>query len=115
MTYYIRALSLSPGNEQMLYWGRNGVTDPGSRNYMGMDSPAAEAVITQMLNAPDQQGFVAATHALDRILTAGRYVIPFSYSKFSRLAHAKELKFPQRLPVYGDWLGFQPDVWWYEQ
>tara|TARA_R110002096_G_scaffold13376_16_gene47512 strand:- start:1195 stop:3012 length:1818 start_codon:yes stop_codon:yes gene_type:complete len=115
MTYYIRALSLSPGNEQMLYWGRDGVTEPGSRNYMGMDSPAAEAIITAMLNAPDQAEFVAATRALDRILTAGRYVIPFSFSKYSRIAHVKELKFPQRLPIYGDWPGFQPDVWWYEQ
>lgn len=115
MTYYIRALSLSPGNEQMLYWGRTGVTEPGSRNYMGIDSPAVEAVIDQMLNAADQTEFVAATHGLDRILTAGRYVIPFSFSKYSRLAHVKQLKFPQRLPVYGDWPGFQPDVWWYEE
>jgi len=115
MTSYIRALSLSPGNEQMLYWGHNGVTEPGSRNYMGMDSSAAESVITQMLNAPDQAEFVAATHALDRILTAGRYVIPFSFTKYSRLAHVKQLKFPQRLPIYGDWPGFQPDVWWFEK
>ncbi|MCB2134418.1 MAG: ABC transporter substrate-binding protein, partial [Rhodobacteraceae bacterium] len=32
MTWYTRALSLSPGNEQMLYWGAKGVTEPGTRN-----------------------------------------------------------------------------------
>ena len=58
--------------------------------------------------------YVDAT-ALDRILTAGRYVVPMWYSDISRLAHRAELKFPDRLPLYGDWLGFQPDVWWYEQ
>lgn len=115
MTHFIRSLSLSPGNEQMLYWGSAGVTEPGTRNWMGMNSPAAEAMITAMLNAPDQAGFVAATQALDRILTAGRYVVPLWYSGVSRLAHRKELKYPERLPLYGDWLGFQPDVWWYEQ
>lgn len=115
MTHYIRSLSLSPGNEQMLYWGSKGVTEPGTRNWMGVNSPAVEAMITAMLNAPDQEGFVAATQALDRILTAGRYVVPTWYSDVSRLAHRKELKFPDRLPLYGDWLGFQPDVWWYEQ
>ncbi|MEF9606200.1 ABC transporter substrate-binding protein, partial [Paracoccus sp. PXZ] len=43
MTWFERGLSLSPGNEQRLYWGREGVTKPGSRNWMGMDSPAAAA------------------------------------------------------------------------
>lgn len=115
MTHYIRSLSLSPGNEQTLYWGSAGVTEPGTRNWMGMNSPAAEAMINTMLNAPDAQDFAAATQALDRILTTGRYVVPTWYSDVSRLAHVKELKFPERLPLYGDWLGFQPDVWWFEQ
>lgn len=115
MTHYIRSLSLSPGNEQMLYWGGNGVTEPGTRNWMGVNSPAAEAMIQAMLSAPDQESFVAATQALDRILTAGRYVVPMWYSAVSRLAHRKELKYPERLPLYGDWLGFQPETWWYEQ
>jgi peptide/nickel transport system substrate-binding protein len=52
--------------------------------------------------------------ALDRILTAGRYVIPIHTSSFSRLAHVKEIKYPDRLPMYGDWIGFLPNVWWYE-
>jgi len=26
-------MSLSPGNEQTLYWGSVGVTTPGTRNY----------------------------------------------------------------------------------
>ena len=114
ITHMIRNMSLSPGNEQTFYWGSAGVTEPGSRNLMGMNSPAAEAMIATLLNAKSREDFIAATRALDRILTSGRYVVPFWYSKFSRLAHAKELKFPTTLPAYGDWPGFQPDVWWYE-
>ena len=114
MAWFTRGLSLSPGNEQLLYWGAKGVDEPGSRNWMGMNSPAAEAMIRTMLEARDQDDFIAATRALDRILTAGRYVIPIWYSRTSRLAHARELHFPQRLPLYGDWIGFQPDVWWFE-
>lgn len=112
MTHYVRSLSLSPGNEQMLYWGAAGVTEPGTRNWMGMNSPAAEAMISTMLASTNRDDFVAATQALDRVLTSGRYVIPMWYSGISRLAHAKQLKFPERLPIYGDWLGFQPEVWW---
>ncbi len=114
MTHMIRNMSLSPGNEQVFYWGAAGVTEPGSRNLMGMNVPAAEAMIDTMLNATSQDDFIAATHALDRILTAGRYVVPFWFAKTSRLAHVKELNYPSRLPIYGDWPGFQPDVWWYE-
>lgn len=114
MTWYERALSLSPGNEQMLYWGHQGVTEPGSRNWMGMNSPAAEAMIDEMLNAASAEEFRAATQALDRVLTAGRYVIPVSYSPVSRLAHRVELKYPETVPLYGDWPGFLPETWWYE-
>ncbi len=115
MTSYRRALSLSPGNEQWLYWGSEGVTKPGTRNYMGMDSPAAEAMITALLTSSDMDDFIAATKALDRVLTTGRYVVPTWHSTVSRLAHRKELKYPDRIPMYGDWLGFLPDVWWYEE
>lgn len=114
MAWYTRALSLSPGNEQMLYWGAKGVTEPGSRNWMGMNSPAAEAIIAKMVASTTVEDFTAATQALDRILTAGRYVIPVWYSKVSRLAYSRHLHHPEKLPVYGDWPGFMPDVWWYE-
>ena len=114
MTWYDRALSLSPGNEQMLYWGRAGVTEPGTRNWMGMDSPAAEAMIAEMLTAASPEDYRAAVHALDRILTAGRYVIPAGYSPISRLAHDSALKFPAEIPVYGDYPGFLPETWWRE-
>ncbi|MEM8555203.1 MAG: extracellular solute-binding protein [Pseudomonadota bacterium] len=114
MTFYRRAMSLSPGNEQNLYWGSAGVTEPGTRNWMGMDSPAAEAMIDALLSGSSQEDFIAAARALDRVLTSGRYVIPLWYSRISRIAHASALRYPDRIPLYGDWPGFQPDVWWYE-
>ena len=115
MTSYIRSLSLSPGNEQTLYWGHEGIEKPGTRNWMGMNSPAAEAMIKTMVSAGNRADFVTATQALDRVLTSGRYVIPFWYSNISRMAHKKELHYPEHLPLYGDWLGFLPDTWWYQK
>lgn len=115
MTWYERGLSLSPGNEQLLYWGRSGVTATGSKNWMGMDSPAAEAMIAEMTRARSDADFHAAVRALDRILTAGRYVIPVSHSRISRLAHASRLDYPENTPPYGDWPGFMPETWWQEE
>ena len=115
MTDYGRGLSLSPGNEQNLYWSSQAADTEGSRNLMGMKSPAADAMIEALLTSESQEDFRAATRALDRVLTAGRYVIPIWYNPVSRIAHAKELKYPESLPMYGDFIGFQPDVWWYEE
>jgi peptide/nickel transport system substrate-binding protein len=107
-------MSLSPGNEQTLSWGSAGVTEPGTRNYMGVASPAAEAMIAAMLETRDPAEFTAAVRALDRVLTTGRYVIPFWYSDVSLLAHKADLRYPDVLPVYGDWIGWLPEVWWHE-
>ncbi len=115
MAWYSRGLSLSPGNEQYLYWGKEGINSPGSRNWMGMDNPPAEAMIEKMLAARTKEDFIAAVKALDRVLTSGRYVIPSWFSPVSRIAHVKELKFPDIISIYGDWIGFQPDVWWHEE
>jgi peptide/nickel transport system substrate-binding protein len=115
MTYLWRALSLSPGNEQVLYWGSEVVDVPGARNWMGMTSRAADRMIQTMLRAADSEEFIAATQALDRILTAGRYVIPLWYARTGKIAHSVHLHYPERLPLYGDWPGFQPEVWWYEE
>ncbi|WP_243645093.1 extracellular solute-binding protein [Rhodovulum euryhalinum] len=115
MTFYTIALSLSPGNEQRLYWGAEGVTRPGTRNLMGMASPAAEAMIDALLTAETREDFVAATRALDRVLTTGRYVIPIWYAPTALIAHRATLRYPETLPIYGDWIGFLPDIWWSEK
>ncbi|MCB1396009.1 MAG: ABC transporter substrate-binding protein [Rhodobacter sp.] len=115
MTYMLRPMSLSPGNEQSLYWGSAGVDVPGTRNWAGVDDPAVDAMIATMLEARSREAFTAAVRALDRLLMAGRYVVPFWYSPVSRLAVAQGLHFPDVLPIYGDWTGFLPEVWWYQE
>ncbi|KUP92568.1 extracellular solute-binding protein [Tritonibacter horizontis] len=112
LTFFRRALSLSPGNEQMLYWGSEGADAPGSRNLMGMNSPAAEAMIRHMLTTSSSEEFQAATRGLDRILTSGRYVIPIWQYATSRIAHDANMKLPESLPIYGDGIHFMPEVWW---
>ncbi|MDF0599551.1 extracellular solute-binding protein [Psychromarinibacter sp. C21-152] len=115
MTYYRVALSLSPGNEQEQYWGSEAAETPGTKNWMGMTSPAADAMIREILSSETTDNFLAATRALDRVLTTGRYVIPFYQYNVSRIAHVDELHYPEEIPIYGDWLDWQPFVWWWEE
>ncbi|MDF2232337.1 extracellular solute-binding protein [Albimonas sp. CAU 1670] len=108
------AMSLSPGAEQRFYWGRAGVTQGGTRNYPGIDSPAVEAAIDALLAAATLEDQRAAVRALDRVLTVGRWFVPLWYAPESRIAYRADLHHPERLPLYGDWPGWLPDVWWRE-
>ncbi|WP_298934884.1 extracellular solute-binding protein [uncultured Ruegeria sp.] len=115
ITPFRRAMSLSPGNEQRLYWGSENADAPGTRNLMGVASPAVDGMIDAMLASESREDFVAATRALDRVLTAGRYVIPIWSFDIGRIAHVSTLKFPDTLPIYGDGPQYMPEVWWYEE
>nr|WP_246156538.1 extracellular solute-binding protein [Aquicoccus porphyridii] len=115
MTDFRRDFSLSPGNEQRAYWGSAAADQPGSRNLMGVKSPAIEAMIARMLETGDQDEFTAAVRALDRVLMTGRYVIPTYAFGVARIAHVRQLRYPERLPVYGDGYWFLPDVWWWQE
>lgn len=114
ITHMLRLMSLSPGVEQYLYWGRAGVTQPGTRNLAGLDEPAIEGLLATMTGTEDPETFVAAARALDRVLMATRTMVPFWYAPVSRLAVDGRLRHPERLPLYGDWTGFLPEVWWLE-
>lgn len=115
MTDYRRALSLSPGNEQSLYWGSESAAQDGSRNVMGIQSPAVDALIQALLTSTSQDQFQSTARALDRVLTTGRYVIPIWTYSVGRIAHIKQLKYPSNLPIYGDGVEWMPAVWWYEE
>lgn len=115
MIYYRWGLSLSPGNEQRSYWGCEAGLVDGGRNLHGGCSPAIEAMIDEMLSASSQEDYRAAVRALDRILISGRYVVPFHHNPISRIAYDAELNYPDTIPIYGDWIGWQPDVWWVEE
>ena len=104
-------LSLSPGGEQRFYFGSDGRERPGTRNYMGADEPAIDAAIDALLAAKTAEEHRAAARALDRVLVAGRYVIPLWYQPSDRLAWWKPLAKPKRDPLYG----YRPEVWYSEQ
>lgn len=115
MISFRRALSLSPGNEQRFYWGSAAADQEGSRNLPGIRSPAIDGLIDMMLATDDPLTFQAAVQAMDRVLTAGRYVIPFSSYDIDRIAHIRQMRYPNTIPIYGDGPEWMPQLWWYEE
>ena len=114
MMPFARDLSLSPGNEQYLYWSSDYADAEGTRNMMGLASPAMDAMLDRIMQAKTLDELNAVTRAMDRILMAGRYVIPIYHNGPSRIAHKSTLKKPDNTPIYGDRIGYFPDVWWHE-
>jgi len=93
--------SLSPGNEQMNYWGSVAAAMNGSRNYAGVSSPAVDAIADSIARAATREGLVARTRALDRALMAGHYMIPLFYLGRDLAAVYNGIGRPEKTPVYG--------------
>ncbi len=100
--------SLSPGNEQAFYWGSAAADEPGSRNYMGMRSQAADAMIAALLDARERPAFVAAIRALDRVLMSGIYVIPLYHLPTQWVARWSAIRHPDATSLSG----YLPETWW---
>jgi len=107
MIFNFWSASLSPGNEQAFYWGSESADTEGTRNYMGVQSPAVDAMIAALLEARTRTDFVAAVRALDRVLLSGYYVIPLYHASDQWVARWYDLDHPQIQPNF---LRF--DTWW---
>ncbi|HBH42183.1 MAG TPA: ABC transporter substrate-binding protein, partial [Rhizobiales bacterium] len=68
MIQYFWPVSLSPGNEQSFRWGSEVAVTDGSFNYPGVKSQGVDAMIEAVLKADDDDNFVSAVRALDRVL-----------------------------------------------
>ena len=79
--------STSPGNEQRYFWGSSAADMAGSQNYAGIKNPVVDALIEEIIEAPDRQSLVAATKALDRVLLWEHYVVPHWYVPSVRLVY----------------------------
>ena len=100
--------SLSPGNEQAFYWSSEAADSNGSRNYMGVKSPALDAMIDALLKSQDRAEVVAAVRALDRVLMSGFYTVPLFHPPDQWIARWTKV----RRPVVTSRSGPIPETWW---
>ncbi len=100
--------SLSPGNEQAFYWGSAAADDQGTRNYMGVRSPAIDAMIAALLTARERDEFVSAVRALDRLLLSGFYVVPLFHLPEQWVARWTHIAHPETTSLFG----YLPETWW---
>jgi microcin C transport system substrate-binding protein len=99
--------SESPGNEQVGFWTSAAATQEGSDNAMGVSDPVVDALVQKVIGAKDRAELLTATHALDRVLLAGWYVVPNWHLQSLRLAYWDRFGRPEVVVrsgiVFADW------------
>ncbi|HEX2114103.1 MAG TPA: extracellular solute-binding protein [Alphaproteobacteria bacterium] len=108
MSLWLVAQSESPGNEQRDYWSSAAADTNGTRNLPGIKDPVVDALIELIIQAPDRETLVARTHALDRVLLWGHYVVPHFRLYARWVAYWDRFSHPPVDPK----VGFAPGAWW---
>ncbi len=98
--------SVSPGNELMNMFHSQAAEMEGSRNLPGISSPVVDALIERIINAENRDELIIASHALDRVLLHGEYLVPNWYIDTHRIASRDKFNMPETLPLY-----FEPVSW----
>jgi microcin C transport system substrate-binding protein len=107
MVVHVWGQSQSPGNEQLGYWGSESADAAGGQNVAGIKNKAVDALIDQVIAAPDRDSLVARTRALDRVLLWNHYVIPQWHLGLDRLVWWDKFGMPAA-PANG----VQLMTWW---
>lgn len=111
MTLNAWTSTLSPGNEQMVYWGRDAATQSGSRNYAGVQDATIDTRASSLATATSREELVTRARALDRAIMAGHYLIPLYYLGRDLVAYRPQIHRPAVTPIYG----ILPEQTWWEE
>lgn len=107
------AQSLSPGNEQLEYFGSAAADQESARNWAGVKNDAVDALIQRIIFAKNREELIAATKAMDRVLLANHYIIPGWTILKTRTARWDRFSHPEVLPAYSE--PAFPSIWWYDE
>jgi len=100
--------SISPGNEQLGFWGCDSAMEVGTSNWSGICSPVLDELVQQLITSDSREKLVNTTKAIDRVLLNEFMVIPQWYLPAYRIAYWNKYSRPPIAPVYD--LGIS--TWW---
>lgn len=108
MVVDVFAQSLSPGAEQVGFWGSDAADEAGNHNTIGIKNPAIDSVIKKLGDAKNRDEIVLYTHVLDRLLRAGHYLVPLYGKPSTNVAYWNQYRHTAKLPTNA--IGI--DYWW---
>jgi microcin C transport system substrate-binding protein len=108
MTLMVYPESDVPGNELRDYFSCASAKAQGSMNLPGICDPAVDALINEVITAPDRAHLQTAARALDRVLLWRWYLVPGWGSTNFHIAYWNRFGFPDK-PIRE---GVDFDLWW---
>ena len=103
----------NPGQEYADLFGSQAADTEDSGNLAGVKSPAVDALLDRMVSAKTKPDYLAACHALERVITHSHVFIPQWYSGTHRMAYnAWRLQKPKVTPPYFRGEAWAIDAWW---
>ncbi|EKF74898.1 oligopeptide ABC transporter periplasmic peptide-binding protein [Alcanivorax hongdengensis A-11-3] len=108
MVLFVLPMRAYPGPELNDYFGSGSAKITGSHNLAGINDPAVDALIHTALSTDNEQTYVAALQALDRLLRYQHYGVLNYYISYHRLAWWDKFGRPPEPLPYA--LGL--DTWW---
>ncbi len=108
MIVHVYGQSLSPGNEQLNFWGSEKAEVKGSLNYAGIRDAAIDNLVNAVIAAPNRPQLIQRVRALDRVLLFNHYAIPQWHLRSFRVAYWDKFGRAPITPKYS--LGFEG--WW---
>ncbi|OGW26719.1 MAG: hypothetical protein A3K09_04205 [Nitrospinae bacterium RIFCSPLOWO2_12_FULL_47_7] len=107
--------SRSPGNEQRILWSSSAATTPGSRNYSGLQNPAIDELIENIVQSKTRKELVNYVQAMDRILTHHFLLVPHWYTGKDRLVYWNKFSHPKVNATQAPILTNILDWWWLDE
>jgi microcin C transport system substrate-binding protein len=107
--------SHNPGQQLADIFGSKAADTENSGNYMGVKSPAVDALVAAVASARSKAELLPACRALDRVIMHSHYLVPQWTLTSHRIAYnARRLAFKAPMPPYAggeDWVMF---TWWFQ-
>ncbi|NQY58717.1 extracellular solute-binding protein [Cognatishimia sp.] len=103
-----QALEPSTGLEQ---WFGSEARNESSRNLMGLNSPAVDRLIENVVGATTKEEMRVGVRALDRVLRAEVFWVPQWFKDVHTVAFYDQYGYPDPLP---DYARGELDFWWFE-
>lgn len=110
ITLFVLPQNVYAGPEQLDYVHSRSADVGGSRNFAGINDPVVDALVEAVLQAREQDAYLAAVRALDRVLLWRHYIIPHWHIDHHRLAWWDKFSRPEAPTPWH--LGIE--TWWIE-
>jgi microcin C transport system substrate-binding protein len=105
--------SHNPGQQLADVFGSKAADTESSGNYMGVKSPAVDALVAAVVGARTKAELLPACHALDRVIMHSHYLIPQWTLMSHRMAYnAQRLAFKSPMPPYAGAEDWVMAYWW---